>query len=125
MDDPTPLLGWLEIRGLRCPGRHGAYPGEQDVVRTFPVDVALQADVARAAASDQLADALDFALLAATVRRVVAGPPCALLEALAVAVAREVLAVFPAASAARVRVVKLDPDGLDATEESVTVTLAA
>jgi dihydroneopterin aldolase len=125
MDDSTSLAAWLEIRGLRCPGRHGAYPGEQDLLRVFLVDVAVRADVARPAASDRLEDALDFAALAATVRRVVGGVPRALLESLAVAVAREVLATEPTASAVRVRVAKPDPDGLDAAEESVTVSLPA
>jgi dihydroneopterin aldolase len=125
MDPATPLEGWLEIRGLRCSGRHGAYAGEQDVVRIFLVDVAVRADIGRPAATDRLEDALDFAELAATVRRVVGGAPRALLESLAVAVAREVLAALPAASATRVRVVKPNPDGLDAAEESVTVSVSS
>ena len=118
------LQGWLEIRGLRCAGRHGAYVGEQDESRTFLVDLAVRAEVGRAARSDALADALDFAALAATAREVVGGPSRALLETLAVDVARAVFGRFPTAAEARVRVAKPEPPGLDADQESVEVTVA-
>lgn len=111
------------MRGLRCRGRHGAYPGEQDAPRTFLVDLAVEADLAPAVAQDRLDAALDLAALAATAREVVAGPPRTLLESVAVAIANAILERFPAALEARVRLVKPDPPGLDAADEAVELAL--
>ena len=119
----APVPGRLSIRGLRCPGRHGAYPGEQDVERVFLVDVEVNLDIGPAARSDDLAAALDFALLAALIRRAVASPPRALLEAVVYDAARAVLEAFPTVDAVRVRIVKPNPQGLAAAEESAEVSL--
>ena len=118
------MLGWLELNGLRCQGRHGAYAEEQASPRLFLVDLAVQTDVQRAATSDDLGDALDLAGLADTVRDVVSGPPRKLLESLSVQTAREVLRRFPAAEQVRLRVRKPDPPGIDAAEEAVSVEVS-
>ncbi len=124
MADPHGALeGWLELRGLRCAGRHGAYPGEQDMDRPFVVDLRVAVDVDAAAESDDLADALDMTSLAAEVRGVVSKQPRALLERVAVDVARALLAAFPCIEEVRVRVAKPDPPGLDAVEEAVEISL--
>ena len=119
------MRGWVELRGLRCLGQHGAYPEERAASpRPFVVDVAVQTDVAAAAESDDLGDALDLAALAETVRQVVNGEPRALLEALALDAAGRVLRRFPAAEQVRVRVAKPDPPGLDAAEEAVSLEVS-
>jgi dihydroneopterin aldolase len=121
---PDSLLdGELEIRGMRCQGRHGAYPGEQDQPRLFLVDLEVRTDLSPAATTDLLDQALDIAALAETVREVVAGPPCALLERVALDVARSVLRRFPSVEQARVRIRKPEPPGLEAAEESAALTL--
>ena len=119
-----PLIGTLEISGLRCPGRHGAYAGEQDQVRVFLVDLGVRTDVAAAARSDRLEEALDVAALAQMAREVVAGPPHSLLEHLALDLARTLLQRFPSIEQARVHVSKPDPPGLDADREAVELTLS-
>jgi dihydroneopterin aldolase len=121
--DHAPLMGWLHLRGLRCVGRHGAYEGEQETERDFLVDVAVRLDIRAAAEQDSLAAAVDFAALGTTVREVVSGQSRALLETLAVEVARDVLRRFPAVREVCVRLAKPDPPGLQATEEAVEVTL--
>jgi dihydroneopterin aldolase len=55
---------------------------------------------------------------------VVAGPPRALLERVALDVARTLLRRFPSVEQARVRVTKPEPPGLDAADEAVELTLA-
>ncbi|HEY0583825.1 MAG TPA: dihydroneopterin aldolase [Chloroflexota bacterium] len=121
---PDSLLdGELEIRGMRCQGRHGAYPGEQDQPRLFLVDLEVRTDLSPAATTDLLDQALDIAALAESVRQVVAGPPCALLERVALDVVRTVLRRFPSIEQARVRIRKPEPPGLEATEESAALTL--
>lgn len=117
------MVGWLQLRGLRCPGRHGAYPGEQQAQRLFLVNLAVRADLLRATESDALADAVDFAALAAAVREIVGGPPRALLETVAADVARTILARFPPVAVVRLRLAKPDPPGLGAAEEAVELTL--
>jgi 7,8-dihydroneopterin aldolase/epimerase/oxygenase len=119
------VLGWVELQGLRCWGRHGVYPEEQASERLFLVDVAVRTEVGRPASSDDLSDALDLACLAQTVREVVAGPPRKLLESLAVAAAALVLQRFAQAVEVKVRVRKPDPPGIEAAEEAVAVELAS
>jgi dihydroneopterin aldolase len=124
-DQPEdPIVGELSIRGLRCQGRHGAYPGEQDEARLFLVDLHVRTDIGPAARTDSLEQALDIAAVAAAVRDVVAGPPRALLERVALEVARSLLRIFPSVEHVRVRLRKPEPPGLEAAEEAVSLTLA-
>lgn len=73
----------IELRGLRCAGHHGAYEAERRQRQPLTVDVTVHADLARAAASDDLADTVDYAGLAQRVTDAVAATSFALLEALA------------------------------------------
>jgi 7,8-dihydroneopterin aldolase/epimerase/oxygenase len=118
------VIGSVEIRGLRCRGRHGTSAGEQDETRTFVVDIQVWTDITRAATTDSLEDALDIAALAATVREVISGPPRGLLERLTLEVARTLMRRFPSVERARVRLGKPEPPGLDAIEEAVELTLS-
>ncbi len=104
----------VELTGLRCAGRHGAYAGERHATRTFLVDLSLQGDVD--------ADAAERA--AAAARHAVSSHSRALLERVADDVARSVLEAVRTVELVRVRVVKPDPPGLDAASEAVTLTLA-
>ena len=119
------MLGWVELQGLRCWGRHGVYPEERATERLFLVDVAVRTELGRAASSDDLSDALDLADLAQTVQEIVGGPQRKLLESLAVAAATAVLQRFAQAVEVKVRVRKPDPPGLEAAEEAVSVELLA
>jgi dihydroneopterin aldolase len=73
----------VELHGLRMHGRHGVLPEERRDGQDFGVDVALELDTRAAAASDDLADTVDYAELAARLAAVVAGEPVALIETLA------------------------------------------
>jgi 7,8-dihydroneopterin aldolase/epimerase/oxygenase len=117
------VLGWVELTGLRCQGRHGVYPEEQASPRLFLVDLAVRTDIGQAAASDDLNDALDLAGLAETVREVIGGPSRKLLETLGMQSAQALLRRFPQAEEVRLRVRKPDPPGIDAAEEAVSVEL--
>jgi dihydroneopterin aldolase len=52
--------GVVRIRNLEFQGKHGASAAERKSARRFQVDVDLEFDVARAVASDRLADTLDY-----------------------------------------------------------------
>ena len=83
---------WITLRGMRFAGRHGALPGEQDAPQPFEVDVSLRLDLARAAASDDLADTVDYGAIFVLARAVVEDRSFNLLEAMAGAIADQVLA---------------------------------
>lgn len=82
----------VAIRGLEAFGRHGVHPAETELGQTFVVDVALTLAHAVAATTDQLEDTVDYAALADAIVAIIEGPPFALLERLAGAIADRVLA---------------------------------
>lgn len=100
----------VELHGLELHGRHGVLERERLDGQRFLCDVELE--VGDAGSSDRIEDAVDYRLVAACVREVAHARNYHLLEALATAVADELLARFPV-SCARVRVrkpdVELDP----------------
>ena len=82
----------LALRGMRFEARHGVLAHEKVDPQPFEVDVVLHADLARASETDALADTVDYAALHELVGAIVTGPSFDLIEALAGAVARAVLA---------------------------------
>ena len=111
------MLGWIQLRGLRCVAPSG--DGEQLLV----VDVAVQLDLAAAARSDAYVDTIDIADLAATVRDVIGGPPRVLLETVAVHLARVILDTYAHVRQVHLRVAKSEPPGLEAAEEAIELRL--
>ena len=71
------------IAGLRELGIHGVLPEERLRPQPFEVDVELHVDLAKAGASDHLADTVDYAEVCDAVSRVVAQESYQLLERLA------------------------------------------
>ena len=86
------MIDHIELRGLRVLGHHGALPGEQDRAQPFEVDLDVETDLGPAAASDALGDTLDYGSLVAKAAAVVTDRRYALLEAIAAAIADDVLA---------------------------------
>jgi dihydroneopterin aldolase len=95
----------VSIRGLEAFGFHGVLPAERELGQRFVVDLHLELASAVATESDDLADTVDYAALADAVAAIVAGPPVALLERLAGAIADRALAE-PGARAVTVTVRK-------------------
>jgi 7,8-dihydroneopterin aldolase/epimerase/oxygenase len=95
----------VALRGLRATGRHGWYEHERVEGQPFVVDVELRLDTRTAAASDDLADTVDYGTLAADVVALVEGEPVRLVETLAQRVADRCLA-DPRVRAVRVTVHK-------------------
>ena len=82
----------ITLTGLRVWGRHGVLPEERRDGQDFVVDVVLSVDTRPAAASDDLADTVDYATLADRLAAVVAGEPVDLIETLASRLAEVCLA---------------------------------
>ena len=91
-------------------GRHGWFEHEQREPQRFEVDLELLLDLAPAAATDDLAATVDYADAWATVRNVVETRSYRLLETLAEAISRDVLAAYPPVDAVVVRVRKPEVD---------------
>jgi dihydroneopterin aldolase len=117
------LPGHIIIRGLRCRGRQGPRPADQQQAHDYLIDVALSVDIADAVGRDELAAALDIVEVATVVRDEVARGPRVLLERMTSDVARALLQRFDRVSEVRVRVEKPEPDGLDAAAEAVELTI--
>lgn len=100
----------IEIQGLELLGYHGALEEERKKGQRFVFDITLAVHDA-GIRTDQLRDTVDYTQVAARVRYVSDGRRFNLIEALAAAVADDLLESFPA-SVVRVRVrkpeVKLD-----------------
>ncbi len=100
----------IQLRGLRLLGVHGVLPEEKDRAQPFELDLDLSVDLGLAAASDRLADTVDYASVAESAAAIVSGPASyELLEALAGAVAVATLASDLRIVAVTVGLRKLQP----------------
>jgi dihydroneopterin aldolase len=95
----------ITLRGMHFLARHGVTLEERLEPQPFDVDVELETDLSISAASDDLADTIDYSEVFALVGRVVEGESHRLIEALAGAIADAVLATTTA-DAVTVRVRK-------------------
>jgi len=84
----------IELQALELRGFHGALDWEREQGQRFLIDVELE--VGEAGSSDRLEDAVDYREIAACVREVSDGRAYHLLEALATALADELITRFPA-----------------------------
>jgi dihydroneopterin aldolase len=105
---PSGSTDRIELRGLRASGICGALPEERERPQPFEVDLDVEADLAVAGASDELADTLDYGAIAAEVERVITTERFTLLERMATRIA-EVVLVDGRAAAVTVTVRKLRP----------------
>ncbi|HYM53384.1 MAG TPA: dihydroneopterin aldolase [Candidatus Dormibacteraeota bacterium] len=85
----------ITLRGMRFVGRHGVLLEERLEPQPFEVDVILYGDLSAPAASDELADTVDYGAVFALVAEVVEERSFRLIEALAGAIADAVLASQP------------------------------
>jgi dihydroneopterin aldolase len=97
----------LTLTGMRFEGHHGVGSEERRFAQTIEVDVEVEADLSAAVLSDDLADTLDYGPLIEIVRRRVEDGSFHLLEAIAGAVAADILGQAPRAVAVTVRARKL------------------
>jgi dihydroneopterin aldolase len=85
----------VSIRELRVSAVIGVHDWERDIEQTLVFAVDMAADVAKAAASDHISDALDYSAVAQTVTDVVTQGEFQLIETAAERVARQLLADYP------------------------------
>ena len=95
----------LVIEGLGTECRIGVTEAERATPQKIQLDLELAIDAAKAAAHDDVRDALDYAALVSTVTQHVQRKPYHLLETLAEDVASHILSKFPTTNV-RVRIKK-------------------
>jgi dihydroneopterin aldolase len=103
------MIGKILIEALELHAYHGWHRHEGEFGQPFLLDVELETDIARAAATDELGDALDYALIVSTMRSLFVDTRYKLVEAAAASLAQGLLAKFPAVTLVDLRVRKLKP----------------
>ncbi len=101
-------MGILRLKNMAFFGYHGVCPEERELGQRFEVDVEMAYEMARAAASDRVGDAINYQTVYEAVEAVVTGEAVHLLEVLASRIADTVMERFPAQRAV-VRVRKMHP----------------
>jgi dihydroneopterin aldolase len=107
------------VKGLRAQAVIGVYEWERNIRQPLVLDLEIASDTARAAASDDIADALDYADISQQVIALIEASEYQLIESLAEAVARLITQDF-GASWLRLR---LSKPGAVAEAEDVGVIL--
>ena len=112
----------LTLSRMRFFGRHGVLPEEAARGQEFEVTVQIELPLAEAGRTDDLRRTVDYRAAYEAVRAVMEGPPRKLAEALAEAVAAQLLRGFPAVGAVAVEVTKLNPP-VDFSSAGLTVRI--
>ncbi len=86
----------IVLEGMTFHGTHGVYPEEQETAQRFEVDVIIARNLQPAGLSDDLALTIDYGRVVDACRQIVESTRFNLVEALAEAIAHELLAEFPA-----------------------------
>jgi 7,8-dihydroneopterin aldolase/epimerase/oxygenase len=82
------------LANMQFMGRHGVHDWEQAEAQPFEVDVELARDLQRAGLDDDLGQTVDYGRVYEATRQIVESTTFKLLEALAEAIAHELLADF-------------------------------
>jgi dihydroneopterin aldolase len=98
----------LVLTRIAFEGRHGATESERRTLRTFEVDVEIDAPLARAVTSDHLADTIDYREVAEIIVTLGTSEIHHLLESLAGRMLETLHAKFPGADF-RIELRKLNP----------------
>lgn len=102
------LKGYVEIENLRLFGHHGVFPQERTVGNVFEFTITLCYDMERAASTDCVEHALNYASVIETVKEV-SEIPSALLENLAQRIKDAIIERFPQVLSGSVCVAKPTP----------------
>lgn len=100
------MLATIHLKQMRFHGRHGVLPEEAVLGQPWIVDLDLVTDIARAAATDDLAHTVNYAEVYSLVRDIVVEERFALIEALANRILSAVLAAHSRVLSATVTVHK-------------------
>lgn len=114
-------MGIVELEGMRFYAYHGHFEAERIVGNEFLVDVSLETDCLKAAASDNLEDALNYQAVFDLIKKEMQ-IKSHLLEHVAGRILDALFAEFSAIQKARIKVSKLNPP-MGGQIEKASVTL--
>ena len=100
------MQGRIQLHNMAFYGYHGHHPEENKRGQRFLVDLILSTDIARAAASDRLADAVDYGRVHAVCRKIMENERVKLLETLCQRILAAILAEFPTVSRVEITIKK-------------------
>lgn len=116
-------MATISLTGLRARGHHGVLDHERAIGQVFVVDLELDLDIAQAAASDDVAQTVNYAQVADVVERIITGAPVNLIETLVITIADTVLQEFDRITSVTVTVQKPQaPIPADFANVAVTIT---
>ena len=122
---PTPVRGTVRLVNAVFYAHHGVLEEEHRIGGRYEVDVAMELDVAAAAATDELDTTVDYEGVYNVVKAVVTGAKRYLIERVAVEIAQAVMAKFEMVDAVAVTVRKPNPPvGGPCDRAEVTVRLS-
>lgn len=98
----------ITLSSMKFYAYHGCFEEEQKIGTRFSVDLTLDYDATKAAATDNVEDAVNYALVYQTVQREMM-VPSHLLENVAARIIRAVKTDYPAVQRVKVKVCKLNP----------------
>ena len=104
--DGRSMTDRIMLSGLVFEGRHGYRDEERATPQPIEVDVALAVDLRAAGASDDLGPSVDYSAVTRQVGRIVEEQSFRLIEAIAQAIAEDLLATHPRIDEIEVRVHK-------------------
>ncbi len=81
----------IALTGLQARGYHGVFDFERRRGQDFSCDITMWTDFSAAAASDELADTIDYGAIAQLAHQVLTGPPMALIESVSTTIAEQIL----------------------------------
>lgn len=102
------MMGRIVLEGLEFHAFHGVYPHERESGNFFEVDIAVETDFSKAAATDELLGTVNYETLFKIVKDEME-QPSKLLETVAEKVANDVLEFFPNVVSVEFRISKLNP----------------
>ncbi len=101
-------MGVIEIEGMKFYAYHGHFKSEQIVGNYFEVNIRIETDCSKAAASDNLEDALNYQSVYETVKEVMQ-IKSALLENVASRILDALYKQFDGIEKTRIKISKLNP----------------
>jgi dihydroneopterin aldolase len=84
----------IVLEGMMFSGTHGVHPEEQETAQRFEVDILMARNLQPAALADDLAQTIDYGRVFDACRQIVESTRFNLVEALAEAIAHEILTEF-------------------------------
>ena len=101
-------MGKISLNGIELIGKIGVYKQEHAIGTKCLIDIELTAPLKKSGESDELADALDYEVVLAAVKKCMQNQYY-LMEAAARAIGVELIELFPDVSAIKIHVHKIKP----------------